>query len=102
MLLTTSFLFVICLFTILFESNELVLSIIAIANPELVCPGYGFVRPEEPYIDECKSESDTCDAGIKCCYTPLKPCGYHCLVGKDNVAKAGTCPPQDSDQDNQD
>ncbi|CAF1061764.1 unnamed protein product [Rotaria sordida] len=79
-----------------------VLSIIAIAiaNPESVCPGYGFVRPEEPCVDECKSESDTCDTGMKCCYTPLKPCGYRCLVGKDKIDKNGTCPPQDSDQDN--
>ncbi|CAF1118281.1 unnamed protein product [Rotaria sp. Silwood1] len=78
-----------------------VLSIVTIANTELVCPGYGFIRPQQPCVDECSPENDHCDVGKKCCYTPLEPCGYHCLVGKDNVAKKGKCPLPSSKQNHQ-
>ncbi|CAF1118300.1 unnamed protein product [Rotaria sp. Silwood1] len=77
-----------------------VFSTVIIANTELVCPGYGFVFPKPPCIAKCSPTKDHCRAGKKCCYTPLRPCGYRCLVGKDNVAKNGTCPPPSSNQTN--
>ncbi|CAF3310015.1 unnamed protein product, partial [Rotaria sp. Silwood2] len=78
-----------------------VLSIVAFANTELVRPGYGFVRPQEPCVDKCSPQNDSCKGRKKCCYTPLKPCGYSCLIPKDNVAKNGTCPLPSSEQNHQ-
>ncbi|CAF4366203.1 unnamed protein product, partial [Rotaria sp. Silwood2] len=76
-----------------------VLAIVTVANTDLVCPGYGFVRPQEPCVDKCSLESDHCPNGKKCCYTPLKPCGNRCLVPKDDTPKDGTCPLPKSHQD---
>lgn len=73
------------------------LAIIAITDADLICPGYGFIRPQEPCVDECSADKD-CGSGKKCCYTPEAPCGYRCLVGKDNVAKPGECPSSQSEQ----
>ena len=75
------------------------LAIVTVAKSELVCPGFGFIRPEEPCVNDCSPDKDTCASGTKCCYTPLKPCGYRCLVAKENIPKRGTCPSPDSDQD---
>lgn len=77
----------------------ILLAIIAITKAELVCPGFGFVRPQQPCVDECSTDNDTCPSGKKCCYTPLTPCGYRCLVGKENILKPGTCPLPESNQD---
>ena len=76
------------------------LAIFTIANAALVCPGYGFVRPQEPCVDQCSTDNDTCGTGKICCYTPLTPCGYRCLVGKNDVAKPGKCPSPSSEQTN--
>ena len=76
------------------------LAIVAITNSELVCPGFGYMRPQLPCVDQCSPDNDTCESGNKCCYTPETPCGYRCLVGKENIRKPGTCPPSQSGQTN--
>jgi len=76
----------------------ILLAIIACADSKLTCPGYGFIRPQEPCVNQCSPGNDTCGSGKKCCYTPETSCGNRRLVGKDNVAKPGTCPPSQSDQ----
>jgi hypothetical protein len=78
----------------------ILLAILVIVKSELVCPGYGFIRPQQPCVNECSPDKDTCGSGQKCCYTPLTPCGYRCLIGKQNITKPGTCPPSQSDQSN--
>lgn len=75
------------------------LTIVVAVKAQLVCPGFGFVRPQEPCVDECSTANDTCSSGKKCCYTPLTPCGYRCLVGKVNVTKPGVCPSRESNQE---
>jgi hypothetical protein len=74
------------------------LAIIAFTESELICPGYGFIRPQEPCVNQCSPDKDTCGSSKKCCYTPETPCGYRCLADKDNVAKPDTCPPSQSNQ----
>ena len=74
------------------------LILVTVINSELVCPGFGFIRPQEPCVDQCSADNDTCGSGQKCCYTPQSPCGYRCVVGKQNVTKSGSCPSRDSDQ----
>lgn len=69
-----------------------------ISHAEYVCPGFGFIRPQTPCVDQCSYTNDTCGTGLKCCYSPMTPCGYRCVVPKNNVPKAGTCPSQDSEQ----
>jgi len=73
-------------------------AIITFANSSLVCPGFGFIRPQEPCVDQCSTENDTCPEGKKCCYTPSTPCGYRCLDAKLNVTRAGSCPSTESEQ----
>lgn len=75
------------------------LAMIAITvNAELICPGFGFIRPQQPCVNQCSSDKDTCGTGQKCCYTPVAPCGYRCLASKNDVAKRGTCPASQSEQ----
>ncbi|CAF1199054.1 unnamed protein product [Adineta steineri] len=71
---------------------------VAIGNAKLICPGYGFIRPLEPCVDQCSLDKDTCGAGKLCCYTPQSPCGNRCLIGKDDAGKKGTCPSSQSEQ----
>ena len=73
-------------------------AMICIIGAELVCPGFGFIRPQQPCIDSCSEANDTCPTGQKCCYTPVAPCGYRCQVAKVNKPKAGSCPKSQSDQ----
>lgn len=75
----------------------MLLAIVTIANSELVCPGYGYIRPIQPCVNNCTVDGD-CSYGQKCCYTPVTPCGYRCLQAKENKPKSGTCPPSQSDQ----
>ena len=74
------------------------LAIVVVAKSQLVCPGYGFIRPQQPCVDDCSPDKDTCGSGQKCCYTPLTPCGYHCVVAKQNITKPGNCPSPQSQQ----
>jgi hypothetical protein len=74
------------------------LAMICIIDAELICPGFGFIRPQQPCVDSCSTSNDTCAAGQKCCYTPIAPCGYRCQVGKDNKPKPGSCPSSQSEQ----
>jgi hypothetical protein len=69
------------------------LAIVVTNNSELVCPGFGFIRPQQPCVNQCSTDNDTCGSGKKCCYTPETPCDYLCLIGKQNIAKPGTSPP---------
>jgi hypothetical protein len=76
------------------------LAIIVIADAEFICPGFVFIRSQQPCVDECSIDNDKCGLGKKCCYTPETPCGYRCLIDKDNVAKPGKCPSPQTDQNN--
>ena len=70
-----------------------------IVDGELICPGFGFVRPQEPCVEQCNPQNDTCSEGKKCCYTPMEPCGFRCLEGKENISKRGICPSPVSEQE---
>ncbi|UJR25114.1 hypothetical protein I4U23_006473 [Adineta vaga] len=76
-------------------------ALVTIANTELICPGFGFIRPQQPCIDQCSPDQDNCETGKKCCYTPEAPCGYRCLVSKNDVEKPGHCPSPQSEQTHQ-
>jgi hypothetical protein len=58
-----------------------------------VCPGYRFMRPPTPSCNStCSMENDECPSDKKCCFSVREPCGFHCIVPKDNEPKKGTCP----------
>lgn len=61
-----------------------------------VCPGYGFIRPPEGCQSTCSSENDQCPMDKKCCFRIEQPCGYHCIVPKDDQPKNGKCPASSS------
>ena len=65
-----------------------------------VCPGYGFMRPPTNCTSTCSNEKDDCPSNKKCCLLIREPCGYHCIVPKDNVAKVGKCPSSSSQVNN--
>ena len=57
-----------------------------------VCPGYGFIRPPEDCHSTCSTDNDQCPTGKKCCFRIEEPCGFQCIVPKDNEPKKGICP----------
>lgn len=62
-----------------------------------VCPGYGFIRPPTNCESSCSMEKDECPNDKKCCFRVQQPCGFHCIVPKDNQTKSGKCPSTSSD-----
>lgn len=76
------------------------LALTTLARAELICPGYGYVFPQQPCVNQCSPDNDNCETGKKCCYTPYTPCGYRCLDGKNNITKSGQCPSTQSEQTN--
>ena len=67
---------------------------------EKVCPGYGFIRPPTNCESSCTTEKDLCASGKKCCFRVEQPCGFHCIIPKDNEPKIGKCPTSVSMIDN--
>ena len=74
------------------------LSIAAIANAELVCPLFGYYHVQGACNDQCSPDADTCGTGMKCCFSPVPPCGNRCVQAKDNTPKSGRCPSSSSFQ----
>ncbi|CAF0789319.1 unnamed protein product [Rotaria sp. Silwood1] len=71
----------------------LLLMIVSIVNAgQKVCPGYGFVRPPKNCKSTCSPLKDKCPLGKKCCFRLAQPCGFHCIIPKDNQPKRGKCP----------
>ncbi|CAF1530614.1 unnamed protein product [Rotaria sordida] len=66
--------------------------IISLINAAKVCPGYGFIHEPENCTSTCSATNDQCPPEEKCCYIITEPCGFHCIVPKDNVEKSGKCP----------
>ncbi|CAF2628957.1 unnamed protein product [Rotaria sp. Silwood2] len=67
--------------------------IVSIVNAgQKVCPGYGFIKPSPNCASTCSTVKDRCPIGKKCCFSMQKPCGFHCIVPKDNQPKRGKCP----------
>jgi hypothetical protein len=76
--------------------------LVSIVNAgEKVCPGYGFIRPPKDCKSTCSMENDECPFEKKCCFNMEQPCGFHCIVPKDNEPKIGKCPSPFSQVDNQ-
>jgi hypothetical protein len=70
-----------------------------VVRTTFVCPGYGYWAYElakKPCTDQCSAQNDTCGTGKKCCYSPVSPCGFRCMIPKDNTPKAGSCPSRNS------
>ncbi|CAF3205281.1 unnamed protein product [Rotaria sp. Silwood2] len=79
----------------------LFLVIVSIVNAgEKVCPGYGFIRPPDKCESTCSREKDECPQGKKCCFRIEQPCGFQCIVPKDNEKKPGNCPTSATEQQN--
>ncbi len=74
-----------------FPIGLLLLLVISLASAEKICPGYGFVRRPENCTSTCSTSDDRCSTDTKCCYRITEPCGFHCIVPKDNVKKSGQC-----------
>jgi len=73
---------------------------ISVANAgQKVCPGYGFVQLPENCESTCSSEKDECSSNKKCCFRVEQPCGFHCIIPKDNEPKPGKCPTSVSIED---
>ena len=69
----------------------ILLVIVTFANAAQVCPEYPYIAGERICNSTCLPNNDTCPKGRKCCYRPTTPCGFHCVVAKDNVQKPGNC-----------
>jgi len=79
----------------------LLLVIISVANAgQKVCPGYGFILRPENCESACSTEKDECPSGTKCCFRLEQPCGFQCILPKDNEPKVGKCPSPSSQIDN--
>ncbi|CAF2305490.1 unnamed protein product [Rotaria sp. Silwood2] len=79
----SSYLYAVLLFLMIFSS---------INAGEKICPGYGYILLPENCTSTCSKENDTCSPDLKCCFRVEEPCGYHCIVPKDNEPKPGICP----------
>jgi hypothetical protein len=78
----------------------LLLVMIAVVNAgQKVCPGYGFVPLPGNCESTCSVRNDDCPAGKKCCFRMEQPCGFQCIIPKDNEPKSGKCPPSSSQID---
>jgi hypothetical protein len=75
------------------------LVIISVANAGKVCPGYGFIRPPDKCESTCSQEKEECPSDKKCCFRLEQPCGFHCIIPKDNQPRAGVCPSSSSEID---
>ncbi|CAF3394917.1 unnamed protein product [Rotaria sp. Silwood2] len=76
-----------------FYAILLLLAIVSIINAgQKVCPGYGFIKPPNNCKSTCSILKDKCPIGKKCCFRMQQPCGFHCVVPKDNQPKPGKCP----------
>ncbi|UJR22587.1 hypothetical protein I4U23_025632 [Adineta vaga] len=75
-----------------FSIAILFMIVISFMNAEKICPGYGFVPRPENCTSTCSADNDQCIKGLKCCYRPTEPCGYHCIEPKTNITKQGKCP----------
>lgn len=77
---------------------------LAYVRNEKVCPLYGDVGNEYEYredcFDQCQPDDDKCGINKKCCFFRSNPCGYRCIIPKDNREKSGFCPSADSFQIN--
>ena len=82
---------------LLLSSTLLLLLIGSFVTTEKVCPGYGFVRPPDKCESTCSTENEECPPNRKCCFRIEQPCGYHCIVPKDDVGKVGKCPSTSSE-----
>ncbi|CAF0752669.1 unnamed protein product [Adineta steineri] len=81
------------------KSSEM--EVISGANTgQKVCPGYGFIERPQKCESSCSAEKDECPSGEKCCFRIEQPCGFHCVVPKDNKAKPGNCPTNANMTDN--
>lgn len=81
----------------LFSFALFVISLMSIVNAgEKVCPGYGYIRTPENCESTCSIEKDECPRGKKCCFRAEQPCGFQCIVPKDNEQKQGQCPSSSS------
>jgi len=69
----------------------------AVYAGQKVCPGYGYIRPPKNCNSTCSVENDQCASGTKCCFQISEPCGFQCIVAKDNERKSGQCPSQSSE-----
>lgn len=77
----------------MYSYAALLLMIVSFAYAgQKVCPGYGFIRPPDNCKSTCSMENDECPAGKKCCFRVEQPCGFQCIVPKDNTPKSGSCP----------
>jgi len=84
----------------LYSFTVLLLIIVSVVNAgQKVCPGYGFIRPPNDCGSSCSTEKDECPLGQKCCFRIEQPCGFQCIVPKDNEPKAGRCPSSFSEVD---
>jgi hypothetical protein len=79
----------------------LLLVLVSVANAgEKVCPGYGFMQMPENCKSTCSMENDECPSDQKCCFNMEQPCGFQCIVPKDNEPKEGKCPSSFAHVDN--
>lgn len=70
----------------------ILLLIISLINTEHICPGYGYVAEPVNCSSTCSQTNDQCPIGRKCCHRIEEPCGFHCIISKDNKKKLGECP----------
>ncbi|CAF4221136.1 unnamed protein product, partial [Rotaria sp. Silwood2] len=75
-----------------FSIAILLLMIISLISAAKVCPGYGHIHEPKNCTSTCSMINDQCPQGKKCCYLKTKPCGFHCVIPKDNIEKLGKCP----------
>ncbi len=72
----------------------ILLSIVVIVGANMVCPGENSFWPSpRSCVNQCSSDKDNCETGKKCCYTSISPCGFRCVLPKNNKTKRGKCPP---------
>ena len=78
----------------------LLLVFIFFTYSEKVCPSYGIdgTTDRNSCFDQCSPADDQCKSNTKCCFFLTHPCGYRCLVPKDDKPKHGKCPPPHCNQ----
>lgn len=74
---------------------------IYLISSEKVCPSYGNTGHADRHscFDQCSPDAtDQCESNKKCCFFLTSPCGYRCIVPKDDQPKSGRCPSPDCKQ----
>jgi len=75
----------------------ILLLIISLTNARKICPSHGFVPQPRNCKSTCSQIDDQCPIDTKCCYHIGQPCGFHCIIPKNNIKKSGQCPTLQTD-----